>query len=168
MEQLLLLTVVAVAALTAVAGFVIGDRRRRGDLGRSGPQPCRSIGDALVRAQLRHARVLLLFLGEGQTSLKAREALANDSGLLALLERPDLLHVLVGEDREIAETLFLKYAKAELPKGPAAVLLDRAGLLIGTKAGELPALPAWVEAQPAEGHGEPPGAVSAEQETAED
>lgn len=159
MEQVLLLTIVAVATLTAFAGFVIGDRRRRAASGHSGPRARRSIGEAIELAVPRHGRVLVLFLAKDEGSMEAGCALAEDEEVLRLLGRPDLFHVVIRhgvEGPEIAATLFEKYAKTPLPDGAVALLLDKAGLPIGSKtvteAGPIAAwLPAWVAESPLEG-----------------
>jgi hypothetical protein len=158
-EQVLLLTIVAVATLTALAGFVIGDRRRRAASGHHGPRARRSIGEAIELAGSRHGRVLVLFFAKDEGSMEAGAALADDEGVVALLSRPDLFHAVIRdgvEGPEIAATLFEKYAKAALPEGAVALLLDKTGLLIESKTvneeGPLAGwLPDWVVGCPDEG-----------------
>jgi hypothetical protein len=154
-EQVLLVTIVAVATLTAVVGFMIGDRRRRAQSGHAGPRACRSIGEALEKAESRHGRVLVLFLGNDDSSMEAGCALAEDPEIVKLLGRADLFHVVI-RDAQVSRTLFEKYAKTSLPNGAVVLLLDKDGRPIqhelASKAGPLGTwLPDWIASRPLKG-----------------
>ena len=133
MEQWLLVVIVLCAVLTAGAGFVIGERRRRGEVGQSGPQPVRSIGEAIRLAGQRRSRVLVLFLDEGPTSAEVGLALAEDPAIVKLLAHtPFVVVKSEGGDQDIAAALYTKYAGEPLPKLPAALQLDPDGQLIAS------------------------------------
>lgn len=138
MDRLLWLVAVALAALVGLVAFLAGERRRRRALGAAGPRPAPSIGEALRRSRSR-GRVLVVFLDEDEASALTAQALAEDPRVVALLARDGLEHVLVRvirEGREVAAALFEKYAKAELPPGPSALLLDAKGETLGLLRGE--------------------------------
>lgn len=154
--ELLLVGVVVVTVLVAMAGFAVGERRRREDAGLAGPRPARSIGEGLRAALPRRARVLVFFLDDDEAGLEAAAAVAEDPAVVELLSRPDLVHVIIRssakEGREIGETLFEKYAGEALPAASVAVLLlDADGQRIGIGREEKPIaewLVDWVKNQP--------------------
>jgi len=148
----ILVSVLALSVATALFAFRSGDRRRRRAHGRTGPRPSPSIGEALAHvAGTEAGRVLVVFLpdGEADAATEVARALAEEEAVQAALARPDLRHVVVRADREVADHLYRKYTHEALPTGPACLLLDAQGVTIRTavaaERGPLATwLPAWV------------------------
>lgn len=134
MERWLLLVAIVAAGFVAFVAFRLGDRRRRIESGAAGPRPAPSIGEA-VRLAGPTGFALVLFLGEDETSMQAGQALASDPTVIKVLRREAFSHAVVkaaGDDLDIAEALYSKYTKEDLPREPVAVLLDGNGELAAT------------------------------------
>lgn len=128
-EPWLLLAVFGAAAV-GFLGFVLGDRRRRNAHGLAGPRPAPSIGEAVAQAKKRETRALVFFLGEDARSLEVGSRLAQDSGVLALLERDAIPYAVLrtaSEGEDVIELLFRKYAGDAEASWPAVALLDGDG-----------------------------------------
>jgi hypothetical protein len=140
-------SVVVLSAVVVILAFMRGEDRRRTDrlvlAGRRAP-PAPSIGEAVRQAHLRgEGRALVLFLADDPASQAADKALGEDPDVLRLLGDPHLLHAVVrsgGDEREVAQVLFEKHARAKLPAGPVGLLLDCRGQMLaqGPVAGPLP------------------------------
>jgi hypothetical protein len=142
-----LLAVLALSVAVLVLAFTRGEEARR-QAAAPGPRAFRSIGEAVRVAKTRPgARVVVLFAGDDPASLAALQAFADDPGVVAQLEAPDLLHAIVrshGDERQVADVLFAKYARRPLPAaGPACLLLDPDGGVIAAADVEGP-LPGWL------------------------
>jgi hypothetical protein len=158
MEEYFLVIVLVASAFIALIGFMIGERRRGvGDSSQEGARPCRSIGEALLAGKRKHGRVLILFLGDDEPGVAAKEALANDPAVITFLSRAEVFHAVISTaDRMVANALFSKYAKEPLPEGPTLLLLDPQGLPVEVariaERGPMGTwLADWVLAQPRQG-----------------
>jgi hypothetical protein len=146
----IMVSVVILAAVVGLLAFMRGEDRRRAErlvLAGRRATPAPSIGEAVRQAHLRgDARALVLFLGDDPASAAADQALGEDPTVLRALGEPHLLHTVVragGDERQVAQVLFEKYARAPLPEGPACLLLDGRGQTLASAAVGGP-LPTWL------------------------
>lgn len=128
-----LVAVLAVSVAAIVLAFLRGEEARRGAV--AGPRAFRSIGEAVRVARTRPgARVLVVFAGDDEPGLAAVQALGEEAAVVEQVGAPDLLHAVVrshGEERQVADVLFAKYARRPLPPaGVACLLLDPEGGVI--------------------------------------
>lgn len=144
---MVLLAVLLVSIAVGAFAFLRGEDARRRAAG-AGPRPLRSIGEAVRVANGRPGgRALVLFAGDDAASLAALQAMSEDAAVVGLLEAPELVHAVLrshGDERQVADVLFAKYAQRPLPpQGPACLLLDGAGQTIGAST-EVGPLASWL------------------------
>lgn len=144
---MIMVSVVVLSAAMVVLAFMRGEDRRRTDrlvLAGRRATPAPSIGEAVRQAHLRgEGRAFVLFLADDPASQAADKALGEDPDVLRLLGDPHLLHAVVragGDERQVAQVLFEKYARSPLPAGPVGLLLDCRGQMLanGPVTGPLP------------------------------